>query len=175
MTKLSATVRDKVLLFEFSSKCYLRDCLNTIVILYENRQPFESMGSYFPISSALKWIRETNGRIKDECQRQFIQLVLLHYTKCVYVVAYVKGELKAKLHGLRHARFFTDHMYHLRVEHVWKHLESGVRHHLMSVLDIMGCPENMWVDEFQAFITTERQGFFGCQNEKQLHKVMLKL
>lgn len=168
-------VRDKVLCFEFSSKFTMKSCLETFIMLYENKPYIENLGCYFPTTSALKWIRDTEGRVKNENQKTFMHHIKINSQKCVYVVAFVKGETNMKLHCLRHARFFIDYRYRSRVEHVWRNLDMRTKFQIAQALDSMGYPEHLWIDEFQAYITTEHKGFFGFQQDTKLLKLMLRL
>jgi hypothetical protein len=175
MAKIHTTVHDRVLVVEFTSNLEIISCLDTFIVLYESKYLLDGVGCYFPVTSANKWFRDTNGRVKNDCQKTFMEMVIKHSNKCVYVVAFVRGKVKVKQHCLRNARFYTDYKYRKLVEHVWLSLNDEIRNRIICILDGMGYPNEVWIDEFQAHITTERTGFFGCKNEKQLFSLMVKL
>lgn len=81
-----------------------------------------------------------------------------------YVVAWKRGDDLTRRHELQHARYATDDSFRHQVERLWNDVLSiRQREIIAAFLRQCGYPDEVFIDEFQAYYYTERPGFFGCQ------------
>jgi hypothetical protein len=76
-----------------------------------------------------------------------------------YVIAYQKGDGTTHQHELCHARYFHDKEYRELVVKMWENLTK--RSSVENLLERMGYANSVWIDEFQAYLATEKDNFFG--------------
>lgn len=87
---------------------------------------------------------------------------LKRYEKEVeYVIIYKKADISTKKHELQHAKYHMDSEFRKEVEQLWHSFTDGFRHSVTTLLTRMKYPEQVWLDEFQAYYYTEKEGFFG--------------
>tara|TARA_Y100000389_G_scaffold204259_1_gene255911 strand:+ start:4633 stop:5043 length:411 start_codon:yes stop_codon:yes gene_type:complete len=77
-----------------------------------------------------------------------------------YVISYLKGDVKTKCHELCHARFYCDERYRKLWTKKWDSLNMNVRRKISRKFALMGYPEKVWVDEYQAY-KQDRSGFLS--------------
>jgi hypothetical protein len=78
---------------------------------------------------------------------------------CLYVVGvYRRADLA---HELLHARFYLDAEYRERIHQEWEEMEAEKRAWIERFLERLGYDCRVWIDEYQAYRYSEREGFFG--------------
>lgn len=80
---------------------------------------------------------------------------LLKHTTAEYVIVYKKKDKQTKLHELQHAKYYMDPSFKREVDHLWNELDPKSKKRIVELLTRMGYPEQVWVDEFQAYYYTE--------------------
>jgi hypothetical protein len=80
-----------------------------------------------------------------------------------YVVAWKRGDDLTRRHELQHAKFATNAEFREKVLRIWNTvLSNRQRGCVVAFLRRCGYPDEVMIDEFQAYYYTERRGFFGC-------------
>ncbi len=84
-------------------------------------------------------------------------------TQADYVIVYKKGDVRTKLHELRHARYYMDVDYKRHVYNVWNTLTTESKNKVIALLLRMNYKNDIKIllDEFQAYYYTEKPNFFG--------------
>lgn len=82
-----------------------------------------------------------------------------------YVIGYVIGDIDTKKHELLHAKYFADANYRKEIKKLWASLSSGEQDKVIKVLTDLGYPKKVHLDEFQAYLNSERnpKRFFGLK------------
>ncbi|GLI71580.1 hypothetical protein VaNZ11_016845 [Volvox africanus] len=79
-----------------------------------------------------------------------------------YVIATLDGDAHSIHHEMCHARYYLDQSYKSTVMQVWSGaLTSAQRDAVMSFLNRLKYDAVAHVDEFQAYLVTEKSNFFG--------------
>jgi esterase/lipase superfamily enzyme len=68
-----------------------------------------------------------------------------------YVISYIRGDYKTRCHELCHAKFYCDDKYRKKWMKKWNSLNTNDRRKIEKKLKFMGYPENVCVDEYQAY------------------------
>lgn len=84
-----------------------------------------------------------------------------------YTIAYVKGDVLTKTHEKRHAIFFFDKEYREEVQKLWDSLGAKNQSIIEKFLEKCGYDRKVFLDEFQAYATTEKNpdNFFGIKGQ----------
>lgn len=87
-----------------------------------------------------------------------------------YLVAYVSD--KDLAHELQHAKYYLDQQYNRLVNQVWNRLDNSLKTKLKIFLEGLGYNDDVLIDEFQAYLTTEPINFFRLKKyNKQLQQI----
>ena len=78
-----------------------------------------------------------------------------------YLIAYKKGDVATLKHELQHAKYYLDIEFRSKVDEIWESLSESVQFTVKAMLTKMGYPEHVMMDEFQAYLFTEKPNFFG--------------
>lgn len=78
-----------------------------------------------------------------------------------YLIAYKDGDVATKQHELQHAKYYLDTAFRAKVKEIWDSLSESVQSTISGMLIKMGYPEHVMMDEFQAYLFTEKPNFFG--------------
>lgn len=87
--------------------------------------------------------------------------IITKYNQAQYVVVYKKGDIMTKKHELQHAKYYIDNEYRESVKKLWNSFDSKYKIKVTSMLQKMGYPEHVMLDEFQAYYFTEKPNFFN--------------
>ncbi len=73
------------------------------------------------------------------------------------------------LHEQRHTLFYYDPNYREKVEKIWFSLDKKSQEDITKFLEDLGYPKYLHLDEFQAYLTTEKvpERFFSIKNLNQ--------
>jgi hypothetical protein len=66
-----------------------------------------------------------------------------------------------KKHELQHAKYYIDNEFRESVKKLWDSFDSKYKTKVISMLQKMGYPEHVMLDEFQAYYFTEKPNFFN--------------
>lgn len=82
-----------------------------------------------------------------------------------YTIAHVKGDIHTKNHELRHAEYYFNEQYRNAVNDLWSSLDEDTKHTIEQFLKRCGYCQAVFVDEFQAYLFTEKEPekFFGLK------------
>ncbi len=82
-----------------------------------------------------------------------------------YTIGYIRGDTLTKMHELRHAIYFFDADYRARVQKMWNSLKCEDKIAIEKFLGRCGYKKEVFLDEFQAYTTTEKDPdkFFGLK------------
>lgn len=82
-----------------------------------------------------------------------------------YTIAYIKGDHLTKQHEMCHAKYFFDINYRIEIEKLWSSLTISERNIVEKFLNKCGYKKEVWLDEFQAYVTSEKdpEKFFGLK------------
>jgi hypothetical protein len=137
------------------------DYMEHISTFIEGKTTTQRIGHNFSVDALKKYAKTyeaCNRKVKD-----ILKLVDKYNAK--YVVAYIKGDIHTKKHELLHAKFHNNVEYRSYVFSIWNNLESSTRNNISLFLKKLGYPEHVIIDEFQAYLFTEKPKFFGCTIE----------
>lgn len=113
-------------------------------------------GHNFPIVKGLEFFNQK--KVSDS--EKYIQGILSK-TKMKYCIAYIKGDIQTKKHEISHAKFYLDEKYRIKVMNIWESLNNKQKNNVCNMLQKMGYDDSVFIDEFQAYLFTERNNFFG--------------
>lgn len=89
-----------------------------------------------------------------------------NYGDASYIIAWKKGDIHTFRHEFQHARFAIDSTFRSKIEEIWyKRLSDKQRKTVEEFLTRCGYPKSVHIDEFQAYLLTEKSGFFGIKIE----------
>lgn len=154
-------VEGAVVLMEFKNMACMTEALEEISTFVEGKTALPRTGHNFSMQHYKDYCKCTRGKFSRSTQ---IGRLLHLYCEqgAVYVVGCVNGDKQTKAHELRHARFFVDQVYRAEVTDMWQHhLSEKERNTITTFLKRLGYPEQVLVDEFQAYLYTEKPNFFG--------------
>jgi hypothetical protein len=82
-----------------------------------------------------------------------------------YTIAYVEKDFVTKMHEMRHAMYFFDDNYRTEVQKLWESLSYEEQTVIEKFLNRCGYKKEFFLDEFQAYMTTEKDPdkFFGLK------------
>lgn len=162
-----------VVLFEFRDMKSMTNALEDVSTYVEGKTSIPRVGHNFTMQKYKDFCRQTmscqkeKGKKKHKQSQQHTLYEVLHdYTQkgALYVVGCVAGDRLTKAHELRHARFFVDSSYKEYVFKIWyERLNDIQREHITGFLSRLGYPKHVIVDEFQAYMFTEKSNFFGIR------------
>jgi vacuolar-type H+-ATPase subunit E/Vma4 len=87
--------------------------------------------------------------------------IITKYNDAQYIVVYKKGDVMTKKHELQHAKYYIDNEFRESVKKLWDSFDSKYKTKVISMLQKMGYPEHVMLDEFQAYYFTEKPNFFN--------------
>lgn len=68
-----------------------------------------------------------------------------------YVIGHIKGDKQTAIHEMCHAHFYCDYKYKKKWEKNWHSLNNNERRKIQKKLTHMNYPEDVWIDEWQAY------------------------
>lgn len=145
-----ASTGKTVLLLHFLSKERMNDLLTPISNIYEGgelsqaREGHNFPSTFIPMDHPLYKHVESNPA-------------------CVYVIGVYNP--KSIPHELRHAMFYADTAYRIRIIEEWNAFPEKTRQHITQFLTRLGYKESVLIDEYQAYRYTEKLNFFGIRFE----------
>jgi hypothetical protein len=121
-----------------------------------------------PEQDIIKCADEYEGQIPDRIGFNFpmyvVKKVFPHHPylqyPADYVICYQENDKKGCAHELLHAKFYLDKKYKHTITKLWDKLNPIKRLKVEKQLKEMGYPESVWLDEFQAYLFTEKKDFF---------------
>lgn len=144
----------------------------TLHVIYKN---IKDIPSYINIIS-----NEYEGKIKDriglnfpisfvdkcEKNKKITKKDADHIKKynIKYVIVYKKGDIITKNHEELHAKYYIDGEYKQKVKEYWNSLSNTSKEKVLKLLEKMKYPkdnEEILIDEFQAYLYSEKKNFFG--------------
>ncbi len=111
------------------------------------------VGFNFPITKKMKlpkWLQSYTNT-KENTKNKEIK----------YLIAYKNGDVATLKHELQHAKYYLDTAFREKVKEIWESLSESVQSTVKGMLTRMGYPEHVMMDEFQAYLFTEKPNFFG--------------
>lgn len=149
-----------VVLMEFKNMTCMTVALEEISTFAEGKTALPRTGHNFSIQHYKDYCKRTQGkysktpigRLLHQCCEQ----------GAAYVVGCVSGDKQTKAHELRHAKYFVDAAYRAFIMDMWHHqLSDKERITVVGFLTRLGYPKHVMIDEFQAYLYTEKANFFG--------------
>jgi hypothetical protein len=140
-------VEDRIIHCIYDSIEEIKD-LDKVADDYEGKIPGR-YGMNFPISI----IKKSDSPIIKE--------IIKYKNSAEYVIMYKKGDFQTKKHELQHAKYYIDATFREDVKILWDSLKDKYKSNVMFMLNKMGYPEHVLLDEFQAYYFTEKENFFG--------------
>jgi hypothetical protein len=140
-----------VLILQFSNRDEMNVLLDPISDLVDGKLAIPRQGHNFPVSHVNKSHSVLYKLIKGD-------------SKIQYIVAYLNGDVKTFQHEFAHAKFFLDPKYKKEMEDFFFSFDDKTRDSITSFLTKLGYEERVWIDEFQAYYTTEKPSFFGLKD-----------
>jgi hypothetical protein len=86
---------------------------------------------------------------------------IIKYNQALYVIVYKKGDIMTKKHELQHAKYYVDNEFRESVKKLWDSFDCKYKTKIILMLQKMGYPEHVMIDEFQAYHFTEKPNFFN--------------
>ena len=162
MAAFKAAVQDNTLILEFKTLKLMSLYMDDISSFYEGKLSSTRIGHNFPMCIL-------NAYGMQVQKKQYIDEIVEQATCCckkddiVYVIAYVSGDVHTKQHELRHAMYYSNAEYKAKILKAWNDMDDKTRDKIEAFLVKLGYPENVIVDEFQAYYFTEKKNFFGVK------------
>lgn len=78
-----------------------------------------------------------------------------------YLIAYKDGDVATLKHELQHAKYYLDTAFRAKVKEIWESLSESAQSAVSDMLTKMGYSSQVMMDEFQAYLFTEKPNFFG--------------
>lgn len=80
-----------------------------------------------------------------------------------YIIGYPEKDILTKRHELQHAKYYMDSSYRDSISKLWNSFAPSFQHKVKQQLLHMKYPnrDDILLDEFQAYYTTEKPNFFG--------------
>lgn len=154
----TSVLQDYILSLEFSSLADMEVILKPVSDFYEgpivNRQ-----GHNFPRETLMSYMKQTAAQ---PCQSSLFKHMEQN-KQFRYLIAFLKGDVKTKLHELRHAMYHVDAQYREYVASLWDSMTSKEQHNVVAFLTKLGYDAKVHLDEFQAYLFTEPLNFWGMQ------------
>jgi len=140
-------MKNEILIVNFKgNKAKMNAILDPISNLYEGQLNSAREGHNFPAA----FIPPTHP-------------LAAYRTKCRYVIGIYSTRSLA--HELMHAKFYLEPDYREKVRREWCSFSLNTQMYLTEFLKKLGYPENVHLDEFQAYRATEPENFFGIRFE----------
>jgi hypothetical protein len=133
--------------------------IDPISIYVEGSTKDTRIGHNFSIETFWKYVSSLKVHTKEI--KEVISVVKKHEVK--YIIAYINGDIQTKKHELQHAKFHIDDNYRLSIYDKWNNLDKKTQNHIISFLKRLGYPDEVLIDEFQAYYMTEKSNFFGVR------------
>lgn len=129
-----------ILILKFKSKQDMNSYLNEFSLKYEGLINLEAHN--FPASVLPK------------------QHILQTYNPKYVIGVYKSQDIP---HELQHAKFYLDSDFRNKVMQEWNELPDKTKSYIKNFLIKLGYPEDVWIDEYQAYKYTEKNNFFGIK------------
>lgn len=152
--KFTSLIRGEILELTFFNTKIMNEHLDEISDSVEGEMKGR-VGHNFPLSRSMinkyKWIKDIIGN-----------------KKITYVIAFVKGDILTARHERQHALYFYNDEYRQRVNELWDSLTDGNKKIIKEFLVRNGYHEPVFIDEFQAYLTTEGTTIFGLRDKHSI-------
>jgi hypothetical protein len=148
--------KDKTLHIIYKNIKDVPSYINTISDEYEGKIE-DRIGLNFPMVFVDKC--EQNKKISKKEAKE-----LKKYDNIEYIIVYKKGDVITKNHEKLHAKYYIDIEYKKKVKEYWNSLNKSSKEKVIKLLEKMKYPkdnEEILIDEFQAYLYTEKKNFFG--------------
>lgn len=148
---------DSVACFRFFDINKMAEMFEAVSTFVEGKTNVPRVGHNFSMSKLLEYSRvnRTHNELHSSLTKKSNNIN--------YIIAYLDGDILTKHHELQHARFYVDKLFRKRVEDAWSSLDAKKRLNIETFLTKLGYPEDVWIDEFQAYYLTEKPNFFGIR------------
>jgi hypothetical protein len=133
---MKVSVQNKVLLVEFDEKEIPAE-LDNLGTLYEGKVPGR-IGVNLPMY-VLRQKQPAHPFCRYEAE---------------YIICYPSWEKSVLEHEVLHARYFLDKEYRKKVLRMWKKQSVKYQNKVFQKMRSMGYPEEVWLDEWQAYLFT---------------------
>lgn len=161
------SVVDGVACFKFYNMLMMSQMFEPVSVFVEGRTSTPRIGHNFPMSKLIEYSRCKGQRSTTDIISCLVMSGASVETK--YIIAYLDGDVLTKRHELQHAKFYKDHAFRANVKNIWSMMDGRKRQHIEGFLKRMGYPEDVWIDEFQAYYLTEKPNFFGISLDLDLY------
>ena len=170
MKGVKVYTQDTIIVLEFNSMGLMNTYMEDISCFYEGKTTNMRSGHNFPKSILINYFKSILQSSKTTLTRekQFMFTLLEKHPTAQYIIGYVKGDVKTKLHELKHALYYTDQNYKDSVNQFWKNMDAETRERITSFLKALGYCDDVLIDEFQAYHFTEKPNFFGLKLRSRL-------
>jgi hypothetical protein len=130
--------------------------------LYEGATATRRQGINFPRETWQQWYKGVPAKERTAVHKQ-LDDALRADPGIRYVIAYRQGDVQTRKHELQHAKYALDAAYRARADAIWAQLTPEQRKLIGAFLDRLGYPAKVHADEWQAYLFTESDNFFGIK------------
>jgi hypothetical protein len=159
MKSYNLITSDNIAQFQFNNINDMIRYIEPISIYIEGNTKDTRIGHNFSIENFWKYVSSLKVHTKEI--KEIIDVVKKQQVK--YIIAYISGDIQTKKHELQHAKFHIDEHYRLSIYDKWNNLDKKTQNHIISFLKRLGYPDEVIIDEFQAYYMTEKHNFFGVR------------
>lgn len=159
MKPFNLIIVDRIAQFIFNNINDMTRYIDPISQYIEGSTKDTRIGHNFSIESFCKYISLLKNHTKEI--KEIISVVKKHEVK--YIIAYISGDIQTKKHELQHAKFYIDEQYRISIYDKWNNLDKKTQNHIVCFLKRLGYPDEVIIDEFQAYYMTEKHNFFGVK------------
>lgn len=159
MKLYNVVIVDNVAQFQFNNINTMTRYIDPISTYIEGNTKDTRIGHNFSIENFWKYVSSLKIQTKEISE--LINLVKKQEVQ--YIIAYINGDIQTKKHELQHAKFHIDIQYRQTIYDKWNSLNMKTQNHIVSFLKRLGYPDDVLIDEFQAYYMTEKQNFFGIK------------
>lgn len=150
---------DNVVQFQFNNINDMTRYIDPISVYIEGNTKDTRIGHNFSIENFWKYVSSVKQHTKEIKEIT----TLLKKQEVKYIIAYLNGDIQTKKHELQHAKFHIDEQYRLSIYNKWNNLDKKTQNHIVCFLKRLGYPDEVIIDEFQAYYMTEKDNFFGVK------------
>lgn len=161
MKSFNLIIVEYVAQFQFNNINDMTRYVEPISIYIEGSTKDTRIGHNFSIENFWKYVSSLKTHSNE--MKDIISVVKRYEVK--YIIAYINGDIQTKRHELQHAKFYIDEMYRKSIYNMWNNLDEKTKNHIISFLKKLGYPDDVIIDEFQAYYMTEKHNFFGIKIE----------
>jgi hypothetical protein len=139
-----------VLEMEFESKQEMQRLLEPPARLYEGGA-VRRVGFNFPL-----YLPSLRSHLGPE-----LSGVVDKHPRCTYLIGYLRGDIPTLLHERCHALFHQEACYRALVARLWEWVDAREQARCSAFMHAQGYPPAVHLDEFQAYLLTERRSLWG--------------